>query len=85
MTNLVTDAAIDAVMRWLPDFVVYTDGGLERARYTTRRNLETAAPHIAAAALRQAAHEFTDDNLSHWEMNHVRRYMTHRADELEGK
>ncbi len=52
--TLVTEAAIDAVMRWLPHFVAYTDDGLERARYTTRRNLETAAPHIAAEALRQA-------------------------------
>lgn len=61
MADLVTDAAIDAVMRWLPNFITYTDEGLERARYTTRRNLEAAAPFIAAEALRQAADQAEDN------------------------
>ncbi len=91
MTDLVTDAAIDAVMRWLPNFITYTDEGLERARYTTRRNLEAAAPFIAAEALRQAA-----DQLGKFEKESSRdgyvvavstavSYLSGKADELEGK
>lgn len=88
MTNLVTDAAVDAVMRWLPDFVVYTDGGLERARYTTRRNLETAAPHIAAEALRQAAGRFDNmdkESFDPWYWSDLSDELRKWADGLEGK
>ena len=45
--------------------------------------LEAAAPHIAAHALRQAAADFSDPNLSDWETELVRTYLLARANELK--
>ena len=71
MSDLIPESAWDAAYDSADDNF-YTDG-----------IVNSAAPHIAAHALRQAAADFSDPNLSDWETALVRTYLLTRANKLK--
>lgn len=71
MSDLIPESAWDAAYDSADDNF-YTDG-----------IVNAAAPHIAAHALRQAAADFSDPNLSDWETALVRTYLLARANKLK--
>ncbi len=85
MTDLVTVAALKAAMaeRWRTGAQMVAQSTKYSSELFLLNQLEAAAPFIAAQALRKASVEFSDADVSKWETNIVKNYLTNLADELE--
>lgn len=88
MTDLVTDAAIDAaggpIDHELIEFMTVDEQ--KAYRRSIKKQLERAAPHIAAEALRRASNEPLIQTLNVVDAQESWRLMLRRlSDELEGK
>jgi len=84
MSDLIPQSAIDAALKraeaetHAPNYSCFMPSEAYAAKL-----LDSAAPHIAARALRRAAADFSDPNLSDWETALVRSYLLTRANKLK--